>query len=598
MRSSLILGCLLFPLFFGSTLVANNVLLIVVDDLNSRISPLGDTDAITPNLERLAEKSVTFTNAICQSPLCGPSRASFLSGTYPWDIGIKKAGGDAVQPQLMLPNRLFLHQYFSSQGYWTGSYGKVEHNLIRSRWDESTQRGTSQFPQDRVVAHRNFGDYSNVTGNSDFTIYDAPPHEFIDGQHATAAIAALNARAEDGQPFFIAVGFEKPHSPWRVPQSITDLYDPGAFTLPSDPEGSDGRWPSWTFPKGRSDPRPVMDDDTKRELFHAYYSSVTLMDSQLGRVLDTLDANEMWDDTVVLFLSDNGLSLMEHRRMFSKVNITREAVHVPLMIAAPGVEGGHLCHRQVGLTDVYPTLTDLAGIPPYCRRLEGVSVAPLLENPELPWDRVQLSNTASTGPNNSRVKARIAQYGPYKLVESLSGGGLPWIINHDLDHFELFPESAGIGAGGIDEEAYLKLTAATEAEISFAGHVYFRSPATYPYNRDQDNLPAEVEIDLKAFGFSPYVNDTERIHRLGLDLDSFGLVSSDSSSMRAKLAGLEIPEGFVPEHCYPFVLQKSADLVNWEDMEESLEWFGSEWAVDLPLDGNSAAPSHYRIKLK
>jgi len=195
-------GILLSPL---SSLAEEpyNVLLIIADDLNSRIAPLGDPQAITPHLTRLAQRSVTYRNCVSQYPFCAPSRGSFLTGLHPWNLGIHAAGGNQANGENIVPRRLRMSQFFRSQGYWTGSYGKVEHYERSERWDELIPRalavdGTLQSVQD-------FSGHKGISGNTNFLIYeDGDPDKFMDGLTSTHALTAMEKCLERDQSFFVA----------------------------------------------------------------------------------------------------------------------------------------------------------------------------------------------------------------------------------------------------------------------------------------------------------------------------------------------------------------------------------------------------------
>lgn len=563
-----------------------NVIFIVTDDLNRRISILGDPDAITPNLERLALKSVNFTNAMCQNPLCAPSRASFLSGIYPWDIGIRK-GGASVTTDKVIPNRQLIHEYFRSNGYWVGGYGKVEQSLDASKWDDSLpSQGDGSFSPEDLVSTQNFNGYSNLSGAT-FTVYNSDKDLFGDGVVTTTALAAIDSRVTAGGPFFIAIGLKNPHGPQVVPKEHADLYDPATLTLPSDPEGSFGLWPNYFFPSGRNDPDPIMSDATKQDLLHSYYSSVTLMDYQLGRILDKIDEHSLWDNTIVVFISDNGLNLGEHRIMFAKKRITRESVSIPFLVHAPGMTTENTtCSRQVGLIDLFPTLVDLAGLPDFPKPLAGTSISPLIEDPTAPWDVVQYAVTTNTGGTDGRVFGRIAQLGPYKLVEGVKASLTSWIINHDLDPFELFPNSSSVGAGGIDQATYNQLFASLNAEIPW-GFLHYSSTALPPYDRDNDGISDEDEINLSFLGLRPFQNNSETINNLEAKVD----VSTNPDNSMSVTATLQVPltEPLDSDWQPPVVLKafngSSWDVVDGGDPLDLGGFFG--WNFDVPASSEA-----------
>lgn len=566
MKRGQITGFLLCPGFLlgALTIEANephNVLLIIADDLNSRIAPLGDPDAITPNLTRLAQRSVTYRNCLSQYPFCAPSRGSFLTGLHPWSLGIHGAGGNEANGENVVPGRMWMSQCFKSQGYWTGSYGKVEHYERRERWDELIPRSLST---DGILSSlRDFSGYKGISGDTNFLIYDeGDPAKFTDGVTATGALAAMNRCLEEDKKFFVAAGFFMPHTPWVVPKSISDLYDPLTFTLPENPPGSynNAYWPTYAYTYGTwRDTRPLLPEQDLREMFHAYYSAVSLMDYNVGRLLDFADRNNLWDNTVIIFVSDNGFSLMEHRHLYSKRNYSRESIHVPMMIHHPGMTTeGRFCDRQVGLVDLLPTALELAGVEPYPRPLDGQSLAPLQENPDLVWDKPALS--CLTHPRTSKPRFRIGQLGPWKLIEGPFSPSIRKVMDHVRDPFEHF----GTFPNGIDSDSLATLENAV-TEIPFQENVFYvRKPELGHTDRDGDGLSDEHELDLKALGFNPFLNSEKEIRRFRegpLDLEK------QVEGLRVTLPGLPvIREEFSESHIYPLNLQRSFNLTTWEDL--------------------------------
>lgn len=588
-------------LFFAGILLGNvhagteepyNVLLIISDDLNSRIAPLGDVDAITPNLTRLAARTVNYRNCLSQYPFCAPSRGSFLTGLFPWNLGIHAAGGATANGENVVPNRMWMSQYFRSEGYWAGSYGKVEHYERSERWDELIPRTFSV--DGRFSSVRDFSGHKGISGDTSFIVYDGgDPAKFADGVTATGAMAAMGKCLEADQKFFVAVGFFMPHTPWIVPKAISDLYDPATFTLPEYIEESydNAYWPPYAYPYGKAaDERPLLPEEDLRELFHAYYSAVTLMDHNLGRVLDFADANNLWDNTVIVFASDNGFSLMEHLHLYSKRNYSRESIHVPMMIHHPGMATeGRVCDRQVGLIDVLPTALDLAGVSPYPKPIDGQSLAPLQENPDREWNTPALSCT--TYPKNSKPRFRIGQLGTWKLVEGPFFGSYRRVMDHAADpgeHFGTFPN-------GIDPRALGELEEALSG-IPFQDDVFYvKKPALGTADRDEDGLSDEQELDLRLLGFSPFLNDGDAVERFrhgGVSVERF------PESVRISLAGLPvIPGEFNASHDYPLRLQRSFDLSGWEDLP-GIPGLGGSGLLEWTDDSSAAEKAFYRFVIE
>jgi iduronate 2-sulfatase len=332
-----------------------NVLLIVADDLSHRIGLYG-AGPRTPNLERLARRGRRFDRAYCQYPLCSPSRTSFLTGLRPERT---RVWGNLRPPRAFLEGAVPLQEHFQASGYFTARVGKVYHSRFEEefRWDLVVDTYDAS-PEDAPVAW----------GPSPRRDEEEP-----DGRAARRAAELLGTKRD--RPLFLAVGFLKPHDPWTVPEAYFKMYPPETMVLPPEDPGAGSLF----------EPRRGVSLDLPREKWKealaAYYASVTFMDAQLGIILDAMDKHGRWDDTVVVMLSDNGLHVGEHG-IFGKMTLFEESARVPLVIAAPGVaRPGTPTARLAELVDLYPTLVDLARLPTVAG-LDGVSLRPLLEDPE------------------------------------------------------------------------------------------------------------------------------------------------------------------------------------------------------------------------
>lgn len=335
-----------------------NVLLIVADDLSYRIGLYGFA-ARTPNLERLAARGRRFDRAYCQYPLCSPSRTSFLTG---WRPDRTKVWGNLRPPRSFLEGAVPLQEHFEANGYFTARVGKVYHSRFEDefRWDLVVDTYDAA-PEEETGA---------AWGPSPRKDEEEP-----DGR-AARRTAELLAQRRD-RPFFVAVGFLKPHDPWVVPGAYFRMYPPESIALP--PEDPDAA--------SIFEPRRGVSMDLPRERWKdaiaAYHASVTFMDAQLGVILEAMDRERRWDDTVVVLLGDNGFHAGEHG-LFGKMTLFEESARVPLVIAAPGLKKpGTPTLRLAELVDLYPTLVELARLP-RVEGLEGTSLVPLLADPERP----------------------------------------------------------------------------------------------------------------------------------------------------------------------------------------------------------------------
>ena len=358
-----------------------NVLLIAVDDLNDWPRMMGvRSDARTPHMDRLASRGTLFSRAYAQAALCGPSRASVMTGLLPSTLEMH---GHVSDQAVIKRAREFgvpaLHTYFRKHGYETLAVGKIFHQHVpKGSVDQSGGRG-SFGPVKRFVWHQ-------LGTSTDWGAWPEADAETEDAKSAAWAIERLNEPRE--QPFFLMVGFLRPHVPWYVPQKWFDLYpDPDRLKLPPyDPDD----WEDIPFAARRTSvfhPAPTTEWASEfnhwRDIIHAYLASVSFVDDQIGKVLQALAASPYADNTLVVLWSDHGYHLGE-KGLFQKMTLWERSAHVPLVVAGPGIEPG-ISRRVVSLVDIYPTLLELARLPPV-ERLEGRSLVPLIREPGRPWD--------------------------------------------------------------------------------------------------------------------------------------------------------------------------------------------------------------------
>lgn len=396
-----------------------NILFIAVDDLRPELFCFGKNDMHTPNIDRLAEGSVVFKNAYCQVPLCMPSRASLLGGVRPKQDYAFRVADALTDGEPTLPG------YFKNHGYDTISIGKIYHfnNEDESSW---TRKYRDTFYENIYVCdgycsgyqldenlkkmpdfRNNMNNKMTVNNPSITECADAPEENYPDAKIAGHAVDELYAMKDTEQPFFLAVGFYRPHLPWAVPKKYWDLYDRDEIELadnPFFPKDGIGRSDMSDFMHygdvvihetysdlGRygDDDFPVLDKDKQKECIHGYKASVSFMDAQLGKVLDALYESGKYDDTIIIMWGDNGWHLGEHK-LWSKVTAFEEATHIPLIISAPGMAMGSVSEALTELVDIYPTLCDLTGLE-LPSHIEGTSMVPLLHNPDREWKKAVFS---------------------------------------------------------------------------------------------------------------------------------------------------------------------------------------------------------------
>jgi len=362
---------------------APNVLFIAVDDLNDWVGFLkGHPDALTPNMDRLATRGTVFRNAQCTAPLCGPSRASLMTGLRPSTTGIYTHPEDNKIRDTCDATRAtpFLHEYFGQRGYETLAVGKIfHHHVPTGTVDQSGGRGGwGPTPEKKL----NWDSKGTLT---DWGAYPDTDDKMPDYEAATWAVNQLQQPHD--KPFLLMVGFIRPHVPWLVPQKWFDLHPRSRATPPPYLTNDFDDVPEMARRISEMPMMPTTEwaiaKDKWRDIVQAYLACVTFADDQIGRVLDALDASPAGKNTIIVLWGDHGYHLGEKNR-FAKHALWERATRVPLVIVTPSGQGGQVCHQPVSLLDLYPTLLELAGLPPNPAN-EGRSLKPLLENPDREW---------------------------------------------------------------------------------------------------------------------------------------------------------------------------------------------------------------------
>jgi arylsulfatase A-like enzyme len=357
--------------------VKPNILFIAVDDLRPELNFYGATQIKSPNLDKLAEESLIFTRAYCNIPVCGASRASLLTGTRPTrhrfiDYNTKK---DEEMPGISS-----LPMIFKNNGYTTISNGKVYHHLNddSKAWDEIWQSKLDNYVLESNIALGKEG----ITRGMPFENADVEDEAYKDGEIAAKAISDLKRLKEGNRPFFLAVGFMKPHLPFNAPSKYWDLYKREDISLPENylqPETT----PSEAFhsfgelrhyaavPK-----KGPVSDEMAKELIHGYYACVSYMDAQVGKVLDELETLGLAENTIVVFWGDHGWNLGDHM-LWCKHCTFESSLRTPLLLKVPGKTNGETTRAITEYIDIYPSLCELAGIE-LPTHLEGESFVSLL----------------------------------------------------------------------------------------------------------------------------------------------------------------------------------------------------------------------------
>ena len=384
-----------------------NVLFIVSDDLNNRLGCYGDPLVQTPNLDRLAARGTTFEKAYCTFPLCGPSRNSFLTGLYPNSTGIFANGQIFRQT---VPQQTSLPQWFRQHGYLAVRIGKMYHyNVPNSIGTDGHDDPASWEIQmnpagvDRTVEEPDI--FSLTPGQFGGTLsWHASPREdrlHTDGLNAADADWVLERCAKDrSRPFFLALGFFRPHTPYVSPKPYFDKYPEGTVPLVTGVEEDQKDIPAAALGSHKKE-QEKLTDELRRKAVQAYYASISFMDAQLGQVVATLDRLGLAQDTVILFTSDHGYHLGEHG-LWQKMSLFEESARVPLLVVAPGLGKGARVKAPVSHVDMLPTLTELCGIAAP-KSAQGQSLVPMLRDASATgrgWALTQVLRGAGGGRND------------------------------------------------------------------------------------------------------------------------------------------------------------------------------------------------------
>lgn len=367
-----------------------NVLFIIVDDLTATaVSAYENPASKTPHIDKLASEGVKYTRAYSQFPVCGPSRASLLSGYYPHAT---ETFGYVSGRENIGPDRKMWPQLFKENGYYTARVSKIFHMGVpgdiekgsNGTDDEAswTERYNSQGPEwtangeAELVQGNPYGTKPRQGGNV-MTIVKADGDDMIHSDGKTAQKASELIREHKDKPFFLAVGFVRPHVPFVAPKKYFEPYPHQQIVLPPKVERDWDDIPARGINYVTS-LNGQMSEEQEKKAVAAYYASVAYMDAQVGKVLHTLKDEGLEDNTIVIFTSDHGFHLGEHR-FWMKVSLHEESVRVPLIIKVPGKQP-QVCHSFVELLDLYPTIAELAGIeaPEY---LQGKSLVETFDNP-------------------------------------------------------------------------------------------------------------------------------------------------------------------------------------------------------------------------
>lgn len=432
-RLAPLIAALLAPAVFGAD--QPHVLVIIADDLNDEVGCYGKPYIHTPNIDRLARESVRFNRAYCQYPVCAASRASFLTGLRPDTTGVEYPYSQYFVEDV-LKTRGTMSNFFHENGYDTRHFGKVHHGYLE--------------PGSKPEFHPPWRLFYNADNLETFATDGksaCPPYErsriadadHMDGQIARAAVEAIREAAGGDAPFFFIVGLHKPHLPFAAPEAYWALYDHQEIPLAENKHGPrDG--PTYAFDKyvlqqyrwEHRDPNRIFSDAYARTVRQGYFACVSFMDTQVGLLLQELDARGIRDNTIVLFMSDHGYHLGELNH-WAKTTNYEEAARAPLIISQPGGKHpGDSTEALVEYVDIFPTLADLAGLP-VPDHLEGTSMVPVLSNPTRSWKRAAFTQQSRGWTGNTLGRSiRTDRYRYVEWRDRVSGEVLAREL-YDLD---------------------------------------------------------------------------------------------------------------------------------------------------------------------
>ncbi|MFH0988861.1 MAG: sulfatase [bacterium] len=388
-----------------------NVLFLAVDDLRPELGCYGHPMVKSPNIDALAKNGVLFERTYCQQAVCGPTRASLLTGKRP---DTTKVYDLKTHIRTTMPDVVTLQQHFKNNGYFSEGLGKLFHGGLEDEPSYSiphkNPKGAQYALEENLKLLKEGGKPSKATDGDESARLrgpatesaDVPDDAYLDGKLTKMAIESLNRLApkaiakneKDRQPFFLGVGFRKPHLPFIAPKKYWDLYDRSKIPMPypDKPKNApDIAFTTWGELRSYSDIPDVgpCDEAKTRELIHGYYACVSFMDAQVGKILAELDRLDLRKDTVVIIWGDHGWKLGEYSQWSKHTNFELDT-HVPMIISDPDFPKGRRVDALTEFVDIYPTLSELCGLP-VAGDLEGTSMVPLMNDPKKAWKKAAFS---------------------------------------------------------------------------------------------------------------------------------------------------------------------------------------------------------------
>ncbi len=429
----------LFSLIVGISINAQekpNVLFIAFDDLRPLIGAYGEPEPITPNIDALADEGTRFSKAYVSYPLCSPSRAAMLTGVR-FDNQVWVDGKKVFTFQKMIQTQDTWPRVFKENGYWTAARGKIYHGKIpgsdKSAWDIPGKFWTGKYNdggpeitkrivdvggrQDQIDAY-----YKEGRGPAAlmYASVDGPDNLLNDGKVADDVVDFIKSKRDKTKPFMISCGFARPHMPWVAPKKYFDMYPENAGKLAYIPEGAEKDVSKDPF-KGRGAPfgwNEGVDDKTAQKLIRGYMASTSFADAQMGKVIQALKDEGLYENTIIVVWGDHGYHLTDHGK-WRKNTGYNVSLRSPLIIKMPHSNEAKVVDNIVQNIDIYPTLLDLAGIEkPKKTKLHGKSLVPLLKDEKVEWENVAYTCAIKNyGLVTDKYRFTITEGGEYLLYD-------------------------------------------------------------------------------------------------------------------------------------------------------------------------------------
>ena len=396
-----------------------NVLMIVVDDLNTWVGCMNQhPNAKTPNIDALAKRGTLFLNAHCQAPICGPSRASVMTGLRPSTTGLygQLHSKNIKSDNPVTENIRFLPEYLADQGYKTMGTGKIFHGaspkkafeLFGSVGNCGPKRKRMAWPSKEVAKNAFRKGFRTQT---DWGAFPEKDELMSDFKNAEWTVKRLQENHD--KPFFLTVGFHRPHVPFYVPQKWFDMHPLDTIVTPPYLKDDQADVPEFSRRLNAMPQMPTVEwakpNGEWKKIVQAYLACCTFVDHQAGKVIKALNDSKYADNTIIILWSDHGYHVGEKNRV-AKHSLWNESTHVPMIIVLPGTNKAARCNRPVQLLDLYPTIIDVCGLPAN-KTNEGHSLKPLLMDPTCKWPHAAITTYAR---NNHKISTETYRYAHYQ----------------------------------------------------------------------------------------------------------------------------------------------------------------------------------------